>query len=116
MIPIRLHAMIDYAFGALLIVVAFTAVPADAGAARAVLIITALFATLYSLMTDYALSLSRIIPFRVHLVLDALVGLVLLLSPWVLGFVGSLWLPHVILGLVSLGVTGLTQRPLPVRR
>jgi hypothetical protein len=106
--------MIDYAFGALLIIVAFAAVPADAGAACAVLIITALFATLYSLMTDYALSLSRIIPFRVHL--DALVGLVLLLSPWVLGFVGSLWLPHVILGLVSLGVTGLTQRPRSVRR
>jgi hypothetical protein len=115
MIPIRLHAAIDYAFAAALLAAAAVAVPDDAPPARAVLVVAAVFSVLYSLMTDYPLAVSRVIPFRVHLVLDAIVGAGLLLSPWLLGFAGTVASPHLLFGLAALGVTALSlgRRPAP---
>lgn len=37
-------------------------------------------------MTDWRLSLARVIPLRVHLTTDLLLGVVLILAPFVLGF------------------------------
>jgi hypothetical protein len=65
-----------------------------------------------SVMTDYELGLIKAIPFPIHLGMDALVGLVLLVSPFALGFYNgpsNQWLPHVIVGIAELGVVLLTR-------
>ncbi|ASC70551.1 hypothetical protein XM38_014910 [Halomicronema hongdechloris C2206] len=42
----------------------------------------------YSLLTDYRLGLKRLIPFKVHLLLDALASVTFLLAPVLFGFDG----------------------------
>ena len=42
----------------------------------------------YSLLTDYALSLKRVIPLKMHLIIDAVTSLTFLITPFILGFEG----------------------------
>jgi hypothetical protein len=58
----------------------------------------------YSLITDYELSVRRVIPLRAHLALDAVVSGLLITSPFVMGFASTTWLPHLLLGGVVLGM------------
>jgi hypothetical protein len=48
---------------------------------------------LMSLMTDYELSLTRVIPMGVHLAVDGLGGALLAVSPWLFGFADRTFWP-----------------------
>ena len=100
-IPTKVHGTIDYVTAPALVAApdilgldaerASALPPRVAGASAAV----------YSVLTDYELGLRRVIPMRVHLLLDALAGTALVLAPWVFGSArrGSRhWLPHAVLG------------------
>ena len=63
-----------------------------------------------SLFTDYELSISRAIPLRVHLGMDMVSGALLAVSPWLFGFAGLIWWPHLLVGLVEIVVPMLTRR------
>ena len=54
------------------------------------------------------LSAAKVIPYRIHLGIDALAGLLLLVSPWLFGFAEQIWWPHVIVGLAELGVVAMS--------
>src|SRR5690606_25440288 len=56
----------------------------------------------YSLATRYELGLFKMIPFRVHLILDVVSGLFLTASPWLFAFADEVYLPHVLLGAFEL--------------
>ena len=92
----RIHGVLDYLVGLLLIVVplalhwpvAAHAVPVGLGLAT----------LLYSIFTDYELGLVRKLPMPVHLWLDGLAGLFLAASPWIFGFDQTMWKPHVAVG------------------
>ena len=56
------------------------------GAAVAIPIIIGALAFGQSLITDWDLSVARIVPLPIHLVLDAFAGIVLAISPFVFGF------------------------------
>jgi hypothetical protein len=66
-----------------------------------------------SAVTDYEGGLlGRMIPMRGHLATDAILGIVLLAAPWVLGFADegtNAWLPFVVIGLGELGAAALTE-------
>lgn len=113
-IPTRVHGMVDYAMGALLIVAPWLLGFAAGGAETWVPVILGLGAIGYSLFTDYELGLVRRIPMRTHLGLDAGSGVVLAASPWLFGFAELVYLPHLILGLVEIGAA-LTTRTTPER-
>ena len=49
---------------------------------------TGVAAFILTLLTDHKLGVFRVIPYSVHLAVDALVGIVFLLAPSVLGFAG----------------------------
>jgi hypothetical protein len=49
------------------------------------------------------------ISMRVHLVLDALGGIVLAASPWLFQFHEYVWMPHVVFGLLEFGAAAMTQ-------
>ena len=111
-IPTRVHGVLDYAMGILLILAPWLLGFAAWGAETWVPSILGVAAVGYSFFTDYELGLIHAIPMRTHLALDAGSGVFLAASPWLFGFAGLVYLPHLILGLVEIGAA-LTTRTTP---
>ena len=119
MIPTRAHGMMDYLVGVLLIVSPWLFGFADeSGTAKWTFIILGVVVIATSLMTNYELGLMHVLPMHLHLWADALVGLVLALSPWIFGYADDTgtngWLPAVIIGIVELGTAAMSD-PWPAR-
>ena len=107
-LPTRIHGVLDYTVGALLIALPFllgfgggaqTWVPVALGAA----------AIAYSLCTDYELGVVKRLQMPAHLWLDGLSGVLLAASPWVFGFDTEVWVPHVAIGLLEIAVALVTD-------
>lgn len=62
-----------------------------------------------SLVTNYELSIAKIIPLNVHLGVDAMSGLLLVASPWLFGFADLIWWPHVLVGMMEIAVVVMTN-------
>lgn len=90
MISIRTHAIVDYVVGVLLVLAPFLLGFANGGAAMWTPILLGASIVFYSLLTRYELSAAKVVPFNVHLGLDAFGGLILLVSPWLFGFAGEI--------------------------
>lgn len=102
LISIKLHSILDYLFGILLILSPWIFMfNKDISEAGSTIIIGALVLG-YSLFTNYNYSLAKLIPFRYHLMLDMAFGFVLGISPWILGFADIVYIPHVFLGAVQI--------------
>jgi hypothetical protein len=106
----RFHGVMDYVFGILLIVAPWLLGFARGGTETWVPVILGIAVILYSLFTDYELGVSRSIPMPTHLVLDGLVGLILLVSPWLFGFSDYVRAPHVILGILFIAAALFTRK------
>ena len=115
-IPTRVHGMLDYAMGILLILAPWLLGFAAWGAETWVPSLLGVAAIGYSFFTDYELGLIRAIPMRMHLALDAGSGVFLAASPWLFGFAGLVFLPHLILGLVEIGAALTTRTTADDRR
>jgi hypothetical protein len=108
-ISTKAHGVLDYLMGILLIAspwlfnfymgAAETWIPVILGAA----------VILYSLVTNYEMSISPVISMRTHLTLDLLSGILLAASPWIFGFSESVFLPHLILGILEIGASLMTE-------
>jgi hypothetical protein len=108
-LPTRIHGVLDYVLAALLIaspwLLGFAAggpetwVPVGAG----VVLLT------YTLVTDHERGAVRRLPVPHHLLLDALLGVLLAVSPWLLGFDTRAWIPHVVLGAVVIVAAAITD-------
>jgi hypothetical protein len=111
MINTRTHAIIDYVMGAALIIVPFLFnFGAVSSAALWTPVILGVVVLLTSLVTKYELSVAKVIPMPIHIGADILVGLVLAASPWLFGFAEQMWMPHLILGVVEIGVALLSKK------
>ncbi|RYZ61764.1 MAG: hypothetical protein EOO14_04145 [Chitinophagaceae bacterium] len=106
----KVHGYLDYGVGALLIAAPWIFDFDRGGAETWVPVILGVSAILYSLFTDYELGASKGISMRTHLTLDMLSGLVLALSPWIFGFAEYVYLPHLILGIMEIGVALITRK------
>jgi hypothetical protein len=113
-----MHGMLDYGAGVLLIAAPWIFGFSDASDAAVIVpIAIGALIILQSLITDYEMSLARIIPMPVHLMMDILAGAFLALSPVIFGFTDegtNVWLPHVVAG-VALLASGLLTSPHPSR-
>ncbi len=109
-ISTRMHGMVDYVMGLLLIVAPFLFGFATGGAAQWVPIVLGVVMLAQALMTKYELGLVHLIPMPVHLTMDLLSGALLLVSPWLFGFADTVYLPHVILGLLEIGASLTTEK------
>ena len=111
LIPTRLHGMLDYLVGALLIAAPWIFGFADDGGAKMwVPIILGAGAIVYSAMTDYEFGLIRVISMPVHLALDFGSGVFLAASPWLFSFADEVKWPHLIVGLVEIVAAVATRR------
>ncbi|GAA3754737.1 SPW repeat domain-containing protein [Flavobacterium ginsengiterrae] len=114
-IDTRTHGCMDYIMGIFL-----TASPSIFelnynGIESTIFYILGPAAILYSLLTNYELGFIRLIPMKLHLILDFISGVILASSPWLFGFSQTVYGPHVILGIIEIGAALLTSCK-PMRR
>tara|TARA_R110002111_G_scaffold11662_11_gene35755 strand:+ start:77 stop:463 length:387 start_codon:yes stop_codon:yes gene_type:complete len=64
---------------------------------------------LYSLLTDYAFSISKVIPFKVHLGFDLSAGVIFVIWPFIFGFSGLAMMYYVVMGLGIMLVVAVTE-------
>ncbi|WP_043830621.1 SPW repeat domain-containing protein [Muricoccus aerilatus] len=105
----RTHGMIDYVAGIVIAASPWIFGFADGGSAQWIAVVVGLVLLASSLMTDYELGVVRVIPMPVHLGLDLVAGLLLAVSPWLFGFSGYVWLPHLILGAFEIMASLITR-------
>ena len=109
-IPTRVHGMMDYLVGALLIAAPWLFNFDHGGAETWVPVVLGAGAIVYSLFTDYEMGAVRRIPMPTHLMLDLASGVLLALSPWLFGFADTVRTPHLVIGLIEIGTALMTQR------
>ena len=98
----RVHGMLDYLMGALLIGSPWLLGFARGGAETWTPVVLGAGMVVYSLMTDYELGVVKRIQMPVHLWMDAIAGILLAISPWVLAFDEHVWVPHLAFGAAEL--------------
>jgi hypothetical protein len=109
-ISTRIHGILDYLTGGLLLVAPWVFGFANGGIAQWLPMVLGAATIGMSLLTRYELGVVRIIPLRVHLAVDVMAGLVLAVSPWVFGFASLVWVPHLVVGIMEIVVPLLTRR------
>ena len=108
-IETKTHGYLDYIVGALLIAAPWIFDFDRGGAETWVPVIVGAGTILYSLLTDYEMGASRKISMRTHLTLDLIGGALLAASPWIFDFDEYVWQPHLIVGLLEIGVSLFTK-------
>lgn len=105
--------MLDYPGGIALIAAPWIFGFSDVGgAAVTVPIVLGILILLQSLITDYHWSIANVIPMSMHLLVDALGGAFLALTPIIFDTTDQgtgAWLPHVIVGIGLIFAAALTQ-------
>ena len=109
-IDTKIHAVIDYLMGFLLIVAPWIFGFADGGAEQWVPVILGLGTIFYSLITDYEYGLLKVLSVKAHLMIDLIAGIFLAASPWIFGFADDVYLPHLILGIAEIGASCFTKK------
>ena len=109
-IPTRIHGIIDYLVGVLLIAAPWLFGFADNRPAMMVPVVLGAGTIVYSLITDYELGLAHILPMMGHLWIDLAAGLLLLASPWLFGFAGHIVWPHVTVGIMEIVIVLISSR------
>jgi hypothetical protein len=108
-IPRKMHGLLDYVVGIVLIAAPWLFGFADDGPATYIPVALGAGALVYSILTNYEFGVVRLIPFRVHLLLDVLSGAFLAISPWLFGFSNKVYLPHLIFGLIEIAAGIMTR-------
>jgi hypothetical protein len=85
-IPLNLHAALEPLMAVVIIAAPWIFGFSETESATVVCVIVGVTMLLVGSMTDWRISLARVIPLRTHLMGDLLLGAVLLLSPLIFGF------------------------------
>jgi hypothetical protein len=109
-ISTRTHGILDYVVGVLLILAPWLFGFATGGIEQWLPVILGLVLIVSSLMTDYELSIAKVIPMPVHLAMDMAMGALLAVSPWLFGFADVIVWPHLLVGIMEIAVALMTER------
>ena len=106
-LPTMIHGVLDYLIGLLVIALPFIL---DLQVSQKWTLVTiGSLVILYSGLTDYEFGLVRYLRIRFHLLLDAVFGLAMLLTPWLLNFPADARLPNYVLGVLALVLVAITD-------
>jgi SPW repeat len=111
-ISTRMHGPVDYIVGILLIVAPWIFNYSNVTGAKWTSIVAGIVVLATAVMTNYEFGLARVIPMHVHLILDAVVGIVLLVAPWIFWYGDqdtNVWLPLVLIGLGEIGAAAMSD-------
>ena len=111
-VPTRVHGILDYLTGGLLIVTPWLFGFAQGGAETWVPVVLGAGVILYSLLTDYEWGAFRVLGMSSHLWLDGLGGFLLAVSPWLFTFRDVIIWPHLIIGIFEI-IAAVTTRATP---
>lgn len=113
MVSLRVHNILDYVGGAILLVCPYLFGFSDVAAARNLFLVLGFGLIGYSLLTNYQYSVFKVVPLSVHMALDVLVGVVLILGSYVFGYrnaiTGGQTVLHYALGIGVIGLVALTR-------
>lgn len=88
-IPLLMHEAIEPIAAIVLILSSWIFGFSDNSTAQAVTIILGAVMLLSGAMTDWRFAIFRLIPLRIHFMTDLLIGVVLIISPFVFGYSGN---------------------------
>jgi len=112
-IPRFYHGVLDYLSGVLLLLAPNLFGFAEMGGTAAwVPRIIGMMILLQAVMTDYELGLMKVIPIAMHLMSDYVVGIFMLLSPFLFGFYDdslTATILMIVMGVVAVGTAAMTQ-------
>src|SRR5437588_9805872 len=86
LVPLNLHPAIEPIAAVVLLAAPWIFGFSDVNSAKIVSIVVGVIMLLSGAMTRWRLALVRVIPLRVHFMTDLLLGLVLIVAPFVFGF------------------------------
>jgi len=109
-IPTKVHGVMDYLMGILLIASPWLFDFNRGGTETWIPVILGVGALIYSVMTDYELGLTRTLSMPTHLTLDLASGILMAASPWIFGFADYVYMPHLVLGIIEVGASLMTKR------
>ena len=112
MINTRAHALLDYLLGVVLVAAPALFDFSIRGAGYVVCIVVASLVWLLAATTRFEYALIQIIPLRLHLWADLLIGVILSASPFIWNFSDEVFKPHLVFGLTLCIVAALTDRVL----
>lgn len=108
-IPTKVHGILDYLMGILLIAAPWIFNFHMGGPETYVPIVLGAGVIFYSLLTNYELGVVKKIPMNLHLGFDLIGGAFLAASPWLFGFADYVFLPHLIFGILEIGASLMTH-------
>jgi len=111
-VPTRIHGIVDWIMGVLLIALPWIFGFARGGAETWLPVALGIAGLAVTFFTDHEYGVVRKIPMIGHLWVDGLSGLLLAASPWVFGFADVVWIPHLVLGLTEF-VAALVTKTVP---
>jgi hypothetical protein len=114
-ISTKVHGILDYLSGLIIIASPWIFGFADGTAAQWVPVVVGVVLLLSSLVTNYESSVLKLIPMPMHLSLDVLAGIFLIASPWLFGFADRVSTPHIVFGIFEIGA-GLMTKTTPETR
>lgn len=113
-IPTKVHGALDYIVAiALILAPMIFGFEEVGGAAVAIPMILGVGLFLYSLFTNYEWGVFKVLNMRYHLVIDVLASSLLVLSPFLFGFINqapNAWLPHIAVGITVILVVMFSQK------
>ncbi len=104
----EIHAYLDYPVALALIGLPFIlGLGTSHPLAFTLSVVTGVAALVLTILTDHHLGVIRVLPYKVHLAVDFIVGLVFVIAPFVLGFTGLDFWFYIVNGVTVLLVVNL---------
>lgn len=109
-IPTKVHGIMDYLMGLVLIASPWIFNFHRGGAETYVPVILGAGVILYSILTNYEMGVVKKLSMPAHLGMDLIGGIFLAISPWLFGFADYVYLPHLIFGILEIGASLMTVK------
>jgi hypothetical protein len=108
-ISTKYHSIADYLVGIALICTPWVFYSWDGSFPLWVLVYSGTIIIGYSALTEYEYGLLKIFPVKFHFMLDMIVGLILMASPWLFNFYEKMVIPYVFYGALQISITLFTS-------
>lgn len=112
-IPPMFHACIDYSVVLILFAGPSIFISSAGVTAKCVSLLVGILMALVNVFTLYEGGIIRLVSMKLHLLIDKVVGVFLIIAPWLFGFNTQTFLLHVITGAILLSVAVCTVGDIP---
>lgn len=108
-ISTKVHGIMDYISGLLLIASPWLFNFADGTSAQSIPVAIGIALLLISMLTKYEAGIANVFSMPMHLSIDAIAGIILIASPWLFDFTHRIMWPHLAFGLFEIMAGFMTQ-------